>query len=157
VCCSSGASYLYCRALLHKPQSSRDNHSPRRSYAIAGTDTGTLSAPKLREAVEQSPTHMQLRDLSLKRAGHHPLAQTFEAVQLGLHQASSVEATPFLPDPPPQPFAGSQRCIAHCCSNLGLSSRFTVLLRGNHRLRASLGYRSMAAFSVIGTVGTHPG
>ena len=114
-------------------------------------------ASQLREAVEQSHPHTQLRHLALKRAGHHPLAQAFEAMHLGLHQAFSVVAAPLLPDLPPHPLAGSQRCIAQRRTHQSFLPRLIVLARGNHRLRASLGYRRMAAFSVICTVGTHTG
>ena len=53
-------------------------------------------APELRESVEQGHAHMRLHHLTLKRARHHPLAQAFEAVHLGLHQAPSVIAAPLL-------------------------------------------------------------
>ena len=69
-------------------------------------------APQLREAVEQRYPHMQFCDMALKRAGHRPLAQAFEAVHLGLHQAWAAVAASFLPDPPPQSLANAQRFIA---------------------------------------------
>ncbi len=100
---------------------------------------------------------MQLCDLTLKRARHHPLSQAFEAVHLGLHQTALVVTAPFLPNPATQPLAGSQRCIAHCCALPGFLPRLAVLARGYYRLRASLRYRRMALFGVIGTVGTHTG
>lgn len=83
-------------------------------------------APKLCESVEQSHPHMKFCDLALERARHHPLAQPFEAVHLGLHQASSVVAAPFFPDAADtalQPLAGSQRSITHRRSHPGLFPR----------------------------------
>lgn len=44
---------------------------------------------------------MQLRYLSLKRAGHRPLAQAFEAVQLGLHRLLRWKPLHFLQIPHP--------------------------------------------------------
>jgi len=131
---------------LHRPYLGRDNPQLQAQLRHSGHRQRHLCrAPNLREAVEQSHPQMQCRYLALKRAGHHALAQAFEAVHLGLYLASSVVAAPLLPDPPPQPFAGSQRCIAHCCSHPGLFPRFTVLTRGNHRLGASLGNRRIVS------------
>lgn len=53
---------------------------------------------------------MQLHNPTLQRSGHHPLAQAFEAVHLGLHQASAVVAAPLLPEPAPNPWQA--RCAS---------------------------------------------
>ena len=55
---------------------------------------------------------MQLIDLALKGSGHDPLAQSFDAVHLALHQVSPVIATPHFPYPSTQTFAYGERRIA---------------------------------------------
>ena len=55
---------------------------------------------------------MQLDDLALKGARHHSFTQSFNAVHLGLHQASPVVANPALPDASTQPPARVKRSIA---------------------------------------------
>ena len=55
---------------------------------------------------------MQLINLALKGTGHHPLAQTFDAVHLGFHQASAVVANPAFPDTAAQTPTRSKRCVA---------------------------------------------
>ena len=122
-----------------------------------GTHGHRARAPELRETVEQSHTHMQLHHLPLKRARHHPLAQAFEAVHLGLHQTSAVIAAPLFPDAAPQSVTGSQRFVARMRSHQGRLPRLGVLARGDHRLRISLGNRRMARLGVVGTVPTDAG
>lgn len=100
---------------------------------------------------------MQLHHLPLKRARHHPLAQAFEAVHLGLHQTSAVIAAPLFPDAAPQSVTGSQRFVARMRSHQGRLPRLGVLARGDHRLRISLGNRRMARLGVVGTVPTDAG
>ena len=51
-------------------------------------------ASELAEAVEQSHTDVQFRHLTLKRPGHHLLAQPLEAIHLRLHQAAPVVDLP---------------------------------------------------------------
>lgn len=77
--------------------------------AATGTVVGRPSCVKRLSKA----THMQFRHLALERAGDHPLSQAFEAMHVGLHHASSVVVAPLLLNTPPQPLAGSQRCIAH--------------------------------------------
>ena len=55
---------------------------------------------------------MQLIHLAFKGSGHGPLAQSFDAVPLGLHQALPVITTPLFPDPSTQTSACDERRIA---------------------------------------------
>ncbi len=70
---------------------------------------------------------MQLVNLAFKGAGHHPLAQTFDAVHLGFHQASAVVANPAFPDTAAQTPTRSKRSL-RCSNTVPLRTR--AFLRG---------------------------
>lgn len=127
-----------------------------RSHARQFMLVATQPIPRHSRWVGRTHT-MQLHHLPLKRARHHPLAQAFEAVHLGLHQTSAVIAAPLFPDAAPQSVTGSQRFVARMRSHQGRLPRLGVLARGDHRLRISLGNRRMARLGVVGTVPTDAG
>ena len=57
---------------------------------------------------------MQLIDLAFKGSGHDPLAQSFDAIHFGLHQASSEVIAPHFPYPSTKtPACGDRRIAAH--------------------------------------------
>ena len=53
------------------------------------------------ESIQYSRPNMQLADLALKGSGHQPLSQLFDAVRVGLYQASPVVAAPAFQKPRP--------------------------------------------------------
>lgn len=57
-----------------------------------------LRAAQFGKPIEDGGSDVQLVDLPLKRARHHPLAQPLNAVHLGLHQAAPVVTAPALPE-----------------------------------------------------------
>jgi hypothetical protein len=68
---------------------------------------------------------MRLIDLPFKGSGHDPLAQSFNAVHLAIHQASPAIATPDFPYPSTQtPACGDRRIAVH----KGIAFAYTGIL-----------------------------
>ncbi len=74
---------------------------------------------------------MQLHYLPLKRARHHPLAQAFEAVHLGLHQTSAVIAAPLFPDAAPQSACQARRLLPGVSARPGRLPRLGACVGGS--------------------------
>ena len=93
---------------------------------------------------------MQFVDLALEGSGHDPLAQSFDAVHLGLHQAASVVTAPHFPYPSAQtPACGDSRIAVH----KGIAFAYScVLSRGNDGNGTSLDGRFIDRLGVIGAV-----
>ena len=88
-----------------------------------------LRATQFGEPIQNGDTDMQFVDLALEGSGHDPLAQSFDAVHLGLHQAASVVTAPHFPYPSAQtPACGDSRIAVH----KGIAFAYScVLFRGN--------------------------
>lgn len=94
---------------------------------------------------------MQLHQLALKRARHHPFTQSLGPVHLGPHQTAPVVAAP---DAPPKMLAGSHGLVSVGRSKAASFPKTGVFARLNHSLRSWLGNRIKAAPRVIRTVRT---
>ena len=93
---------------------------------------------------------MQLVRLAFKRSGNDPIAQSFDAVHLGLHQAAPVITTPHFPYPSAQtPACGDSRIAIRKGGAFAYSCIFSW---GNNGSAASLAQRFIDCLGVIGTI-----
>lgn len=69
--------------------------------------------PEMGEAIQDSCTDLQLRDLSVKVTRRDPFAEQFEAAHFGFDQAAPVVTAPFLPDGASEESGCPQYLVAH--------------------------------------------
>lgn len=70
-----------------------------------------LRTAQLSKSIQYGCLDVQLVNLALKGVRHHPFAQPFDAVHLGLNQTSPVVVNLAFPDTAPQAPARSDGCI----------------------------------------------
>lgn len=137
------------KALLHKPEASRDKPSPRRSYATAGTGTVAGRPSCVKRLSKATRTCSSVTWRSNVRAITRSPKRLKQCILV-----STRLTAPLLPDTAPQPLASSQGFVAPARSLQRLSPRPCILARGNHRLRTSLRYRRVAPLCVVGSIPT---
>ena len=109
-----------------------------------------LRTAQLCESIEDGGSDVQFVDLALERSGHHPFAQPFDAIYLGLHQTASVVAAPAFPDLTPEsPACGDSRITVR--KDIAFAHP-GILSRGDDGRGASLNYGGMHLLRVISAI-----